>query len=83
MKELKGNNKSISLSKRVVQAVLCQLFQEIYIKSKNIVSSRPSFEGNDVIYITWIRKGLKCNLHHPQEIFMTLKIAVLKAHSQV
>ena len=30
----KGNNKSKSLSKRVVQVVFCQLFQEICIKSR-------------------------------------------------
>ena len=46
---LKGNDKHKSLSKRVVQVVLCQLFKEICIKSKNIVSSHLSFRGNGMI----------------------------------
>ena len=45
----KCSNKSKSLYNRYVQAVSCQLFQEICIKSKNIISSRLSIQRNGVI----------------------------------
>ena len=40
--------KSKLLFKRFVQFVSCQLFQEIFIKSKSVVSWRLSFQGNGV-----------------------------------
>lgn len=45
---LKGNNKSKLVFKRVVQVVSSDLFQEICIKSENIVSWRLSFKNNGV-----------------------------------
>ena len=46
---LKNNNKSKSLSKKVAQVLSCQLFRDIFIKSKNIVSSRLLFQKNGEI----------------------------------
>ena len=43
------NKKPKLLSKRVVQVVSCQLFQDICINSKSIVSARLSFQGNGVV----------------------------------
>ena len=45
---LKRNNKSKLVFKRIVQVVSNKLFQEIRIKSENIVSSRLSFKNNGV-----------------------------------
>ena len=47
---LKGSIKSKTLSKRVAQVILWQLFQEIFIKIKNVVLSGLSFQGNSMIY---------------------------------
>lgn len=45
---LKGNNESKLAFKRVAQVVSSHLFQEIYIKSENIVSWRLFFKNNGV-----------------------------------
>ena len=49
------------------------------MKSKNIVSSRLCFQGNDMI-----KHGLsKFNLHHLRKIWMEFKTAVLTPKSGI
>ena len=62
-----------------------QLFQEIRLKSKNIVSSRLSFQsnGSEIHDLTWPRKSPKFNLHHLRKISTRFKVTVLTSKSDI
>ena len=88
---LKDNNKTKSLSKRVLQVVSCQLLQEIYIRKVKILSPLRSHvksihlpERSDKwIDLTWLRKGSKFNLHHLREISVVIKMTELTPKSGI
>ena len=81
---LKGNNKSKSISKMVVQC-RSQLFQEICIKGKNMSACDYPFSKIAVKWrdLTWSRKSPKFSLHHLRKISTGFKMAVLTPKSGI
>ena len=69
---LKGNNKSKSLYKKVVQVISCQLFQKTCVELSRKWCA-----------LNWSRIGPKFNLDHLRDISMVFKIAALTPKSSI